>query len=294
MYLGMVFEGGGPKGMAYYGCLKVLEEEGILKNIKFFAGSSIGAFLAMLLACGCSMNDFQTITQNEDFTKLIDENYGIIGDGIRLVWRYGLVPGNELVKFVIAMIGKQFKQPEAVTFKSLYDALGTDLLVMGTNVTLHRGEEFSRFKTPDMPIWLAVSISMRFPGVFEPITMNNCLYSDGGIMNNMPRIFVEQYLPRDNILGLRLVTPKDVLDGDTIYSVKTDINNFVTFNANVISALWYSRENSDFYPNYWQHNIGLEVADYSIFHTKFTQEEKDKMFQDTRKQTKEFLLKRSQ
>ncbi|VFS56685.1 Patatin-like phospholipase [Leminorella grimontii] len=48
----LVFEGGGVKGIAYVGALEVLEEEGILDNVKNVAGSSVGAIAAVLVGLG--------------------------------------------------------------------------------------------------------------------------------------------------------------------------------------------------------------------------------------------------
>ena len=48
----LVFEGGGVKGIAYVGAMKVLKEEGILPNIKRVGGTSAGAINATLFALG--------------------------------------------------------------------------------------------------------------------------------------------------------------------------------------------------------------------------------------------------
>lgn len=48
----LVFEGGGVKGIAYVGALEVLQEEGILQNVKRVAGTSAGAMMAVLVEIG--------------------------------------------------------------------------------------------------------------------------------------------------------------------------------------------------------------------------------------------------
>ena len=50
----LVFEGGGVKGIAYVGALEVLDQEGILKDIKRVAGTSAGAMVAVLVGLGYS------------------------------------------------------------------------------------------------------------------------------------------------------------------------------------------------------------------------------------------------
>ena len=53
----LVFEGGGVKGLAFCGALKVLEERGIITDVKGLAGSSAGAITAGLLACGYTSDE---------------------------------------------------------------------------------------------------------------------------------------------------------------------------------------------------------------------------------------------
>ena len=48
----LVFEGGGVKGIAYIGAMKVLKDEGILQNITRVGGTSAGAINAALFALG--------------------------------------------------------------------------------------------------------------------------------------------------------------------------------------------------------------------------------------------------
>ena len=51
-YKNLVFEGGGVRGYAYKGVIEELNNIGILKNFTRFAGTSIGALFAALLAVG--------------------------------------------------------------------------------------------------------------------------------------------------------------------------------------------------------------------------------------------------
>ncbi|XP_062594046.1 uncharacterized protein LOC134255531 [Saccostrea cucullata] len=64
----LIFEGGGAKGIAYPGALKALEEVGILKKIKRFAGTSVGSITATMAALGYSSTEIREV-MSTDFSK---------------------------------------------------------------------------------------------------------------------------------------------------------------------------------------------------------------------------------
>ena len=81
----LAFEGGGVKGIAYAGAIKVLEEENILTDIKRIAGTSAGAITAPLIALGANSNDIADIVGNTSFRKFMDDSLGIVRDIKRLL-----------------------------------------------------------------------------------------------------------------------------------------------------------------------------------------------------------------
>lgn len=81
----LVFEGGGVKGIAYGGALKVLQEMGILGNIERVGGTSAGALNATLLALGYSVQDVSDIIAQTDFSKFADG--GSLFSKIPRLWR---------------------------------------------------------------------------------------------------------------------------------------------------------------------------------------------------------------
>lgn len=68
----LVFEGGGVKGIAYGGALEILDEMGILKNIKRVAGTSAGAITAALLAIGYDYKEVSEIIAGTNFKDFED------------------------------------------------------------------------------------------------------------------------------------------------------------------------------------------------------------------------------
>lgn len=72
----LVLEGGGVKGFTYIGALEVLEQNGILKDIKRVAGSSAGGIVALFLSLGCTPSEMKDIMREElDIKKLLDPRY---------------------------------------------------------------------------------------------------------------------------------------------------------------------------------------------------------------------------
>ena len=70
--VGLVLSGGGAKGFAHIGALKVIEETGV--QIDYIGGTSMGAIIGALYAAGYSANELDSIFRNTDFTKLIQDN----------------------------------------------------------------------------------------------------------------------------------------------------------------------------------------------------------------------------
>jgi len=68
----LVLQGGGPKGIAYAGALKQLEEEFLLCQLKRVAGSSAGAITAALIAMGYRADEVKTVLFDLDFMSLLD------------------------------------------------------------------------------------------------------------------------------------------------------------------------------------------------------------------------------
>lgn len=68
----LVFQGGGPKGLAYAAVIEELERQNMLKEVDRVAGTSAGAITAMLLALNYSSEEIKKILQDTDFSKFFD------------------------------------------------------------------------------------------------------------------------------------------------------------------------------------------------------------------------------
>ena len=84
----LVFEGGGVKGIAYVGAMKVLEKEDILKNISRVGGTSAGSINAALFAAGFSNQETLNVLSKLDFNDFKDDSWGALRDMKRLKDEY--------------------------------------------------------------------------------------------------------------------------------------------------------------------------------------------------------------
>ena len=71
--IGLVLSGGGAKGMAHIGALKVIEEAGV--KIDFIGGTSMGAIVGGLYASGYSAAELDSIFRSTDFNQIIQDNF---------------------------------------------------------------------------------------------------------------------------------------------------------------------------------------------------------------------------
>lgn len=185
----LVLEGGGVKGIVYGGLGRVLEEHGILKQIHRFAGASAGSICVALYALGFNSYDVEKIMRINLEPIICDAPYGFFSMIPNIMSKYGWHPGAKLMDFLGKIFSMKTDDPD-ITFAEVYKKFGNELCIIITNVNT-MSEEYCHVKTtPDMPVRLAVRMSMSIPGLFQSVqgTMysNTNTYVDGGIICNYP------------------------------------------------------------------------------------------------------------
>ena len=172
----LVFSGGSTKGISYIGIIKGLEERNLFKEIKTFAGTSIGAIFSFLLAIGYDYYSLNSIVNSIDIEKLCKINkmssYGF-DDGVNLVSKIKELMDNKNIKYDI-------------TFRELFKLTNKRLIITVTNLTLKKAEYLDYKRTPDMNVLIGLRMSFSVPIVFKPIIYNGCYYVDGGLVDNLP------------------------------------------------------------------------------------------------------------
>ncbi len=220
--IGLVLSGGGARGAAHVGVLKVLEELRI--PIDCIAGTSMGALVGGLYASGLSPAQLDSVLSATDWTdafadnipradrsfrrKRDDDLYLVKHKpglrGARLVFPPGLLDG-----YRIDLLLKRLSLP-VVTVRDFdrlaipYRAVAADI-VTGEPVVLDHGD-----------LALAMRASMSIPAAFAPREIDGRLLVDGGIVDNFP-IDVARGMGADIVIAVDIASPP--LAREQLYSV---------------------------------------------------------------------------
>jgi len=230
--VGLVLSGGGAKGMAHIGALKVIEEAGI--TIDYIGGTSMGAIVGALYASGYSANELDSIFRQADFSDLIQDN---LPRGAKTFYekedseRYALtLPFNKFkISFPKAISGGQKIYNELVRLlyhvKDVNDfnKLPIPFFCIATNMETGTEVLLNKGYLPE-----AVMASGTFPSLFEPAEVDGLILIDGGVLNNYPIMEVKQ-LGADIVIGVDV--QHGLRDRESLKSatdILLQINNFRT------------------------------------------------------------------
>ncbi|MFC5194033.1 patatin-like phospholipase family protein [Bizionia hallyeonensis] len=188
--VGLVLSGGGAKGLAHIGVLKVIDSLGI--RIDYVAGTSMGAIIGSLYAAGYSGKQIDTIFRDVDFDKIINDNLP------RAAKTFYERDNSEKYALTLPFDKFKLKLPSALS-------RGQNTLSLLSKLTLHVSdvEDFSKLPIPFFCIAtnvetgqavvldkgsLAQSIvaSGAFPSLFQPVIIDDQILIDGGVVNNYP------------------------------------------------------------------------------------------------------------
>lgn len=199
--VGLVLSGGGAKGAAHIGVLKYIEEAGI--PIDYIAGTSMGAIVGGMYALGYSSDEILELISAVDWDRLISNQvdrqrtsyeskrrsrtqlatipFSVGTDTEELQSRSfknslptGIVTGDNLIN-LFNSLSVGYSDPID------FDELPTPFLCIATNVVTGKADIL------DKGIFAkSLRASMAIPVLFDPVTIGNTLYADGGLLNNFP------------------------------------------------------------------------------------------------------------
>jgi NTE family protein len=239
--IGLVLGGGGARGAAHVGVLKVLEREHV--KIDFIAGTSMGAIVGGLYASGYKAAEVEQILSGTDWEDvlndsadrreqpmerkidsfgLLDAQLGIDAKGVRLP--RGLIQGQKLL-----MTFRRHLLPVAEI--NDFDQLSIPFRCVASD--LSDGSAVI-FKSGDLPF--AIRASMSVPAVFQPVRdEQRRLLIDGMVAANVP-IEVAR-----NMGATRLI----VVDVGEGLSETKDINSPISVTNQVLSILLNRKTQAD-------------------------------------------------
>jgi NTE family protein len=210
--IGLVLSGGGARGVAHVGVLKVLEELRI--PIDYVVGTSMGSIVAGAYSTGLSAQEMQRIIEGVRWDRVLQDQpprpersirskrvdrYNIYGAelGVRdgkLLFPAGAIVGQQLEIFLGSLVGGAVDVRSFDDLPIPYRAIATDVETGGM-VVLDRGN-----------LAFAMRASMSVPGVFAPLEIDGKLLVDGGLVRNLP-VDVARELGAEVIIAVNLGTP---------------------------------------------------------------------------------------
>src|SRR5580704_2637560 len=210
--VGLVLAGGGAKGGAHVGVLKVLEEMHV--PIDCIAGTSMGALAGGGYASGIPADQLQTFIDGIDWKRVVgglgtrglkpieEKRQGVTYSnqlqlGIQnsqIVLAPGLVNTSAIDDLLRGFVGKAREQADFSRLPIPFRAVATDM-VSGRMVVLDHGD-----------LATAMRASMALPGVFAPVTRDKEILADGGLVRNIP-VDVARSLCADVVIVVNLVSP---------------------------------------------------------------------------------------
>ena len=190
--IGLVLSGGGARGAAHIGVLKVLDELHV--PIDAIAGTSMGAVVGGLYATGFSADDIQRIVSTLDWQDAFKDR----PPRAELTFRRKQEDQNFLVKFPLGLRSGNFLLP-----KGLIQGQKLNQTLRKLTLPVARITDFNQLPTPFRAVATdletgdavvmdhgdltsAVRASMSAPGVFAPVERGGRLLVDGGLAENLP------------------------------------------------------------------------------------------------------------
>ena len=230
--VGLVLSGGGAKGLAHIGVLKVLEEAGV--RVDYIGGTSMGAIIGALYSAGYSAHQLDSIFQQTNFNILIQDE---LPRGAKTFYEK-----RDSEKYAITLPFDDFN----VSFPSALSK-GQNVYNLMSKLTLHLEDKQDFLELP-IPFFAvatdvetgeevildsghlpqAISASAAIPSLFSPVIIDDQMLIDGGVVNNYP---VEELRQRgaEVIIGVDVqdtLVPREELK--SVFEIFTQVSNFRT------------------------------------------------------------------
>ncbi|MEA3374699.1 MAG: patatin-like phospholipase family protein, partial [Chloroflexota bacterium] len=182
--VGLALSGGGARGLAHIGVLKVLEQAGV--PVDFLAGTSMGGLIAAAYAAGLSPEFMeQEALRMASLRRLL-----ALADPTML--QGGLFEGQKVREYLSDHLGD-----------CTFDQLRLPLTLV--SVDLNSGETvyLNQGRVAD-----AVRATIALPGLFTPVERGGQLLVDGGLLNNLPTDVVRR-MGADVVIAVDVASDKE-------------------------------------------------------------------------------------
>jgi len=238
--VGLVLSGGGARGFAHIGVIKVLEEEGI--DVDVIGGTSMGSIIGGLYAMGYSIDSIEKIAITQDWDHVLNDvidrrNLGFYEKSgkethiISLAIKNkkvnippGLVYGQNVTNLLSYLSTPAYQAKDFKDLNKPFVCIATDLL-SGKAIVMDTGN-----------LAIAIRASMSVPSAFVPVTYGPYYLVDGGLINNLPAKEVKA-LGADVLIGVDIQTPlyeqEEIKNLVQVLSQSIFLNAEDNFNSNL-------------------------------------------------------------
>lgn len=207
--IGLVLSGGGAKGMAHVGVLKVLEENGI--KIDYIGGTSMGAIVGGVYAAGYNAHQIDSIFRTINFEHLMSDYvprdsknfYGKRQDNLYAISlpfdKFKLSMPRSFVKgvYVYNILVELLREVNNVND---FNQLPIPFFCVAADIETGEGVVLDKGYLPE-----AIRASAALPSVFSPVELDGCMLVDGGIADNYP-------IEKVRAMGADIIIGVDVQD----------------------------------------------------------------------------------
>ncbi|RQO63337.1 patatin domain-containing protein [Paucibacter sp. KBW04] len=210
--IALVLSGGGARGLAHIGVLRVLQE--LRVPVDMVVGTSMGALVGGAFASGRRVDELEAFVNSADWTAILAdrpprqelsyrrrEDDQLVPSRIEVGLGLGEVSlppaaaGNSGLEFALErLIASQYADLSTGQLPLPFRAIATDLLT-GELADL-----------ADTPLFLAMRASMAIPGFFSPVRVKGRLMVDGGLVRNMG-VETARAMGADLIIAVDVGTP---------------------------------------------------------------------------------------
>jgi NTE family protein len=175
-----VLGGGGARGLAHIGVLKVLKQENV--PVDLVVGTSVGALAGALYASGLPIEQIESMGREVGWDELTDVSGARL---LKLVVSEQLLRTEKMERYIERYIGNK----KFADLPTAFACVAADLKT-GEKIVLREGD-----------VALAVRASATMPGFFSPVPYRHRLLVDGGIVDNVP-VDVAKLLGADVVIAV--------------------------------------------------------------------------------------------
>ncbi|UKK51023.1 patatin-like phospholipase family protein [Prevotella sp. E13-17] len=244
----VVLSGGGAKGVAHIGVLKVLEKAGIPVDI--ITGTSMGSIVGGLYAIGYNAHSLDSLVRNQDWTYVITDrenlknqslsdrekqNTYFISTNTTVVRRNknagGLITGKNISElFNKLCVG----YTDSLDFSR---DLPIPFACVATDIINYEEYDFHSGRLPQ-----AMRASMAIPAVFSPVRLDDKVLVDGGLRNNYP-VDIAREMGADIVIGVSV--SDHPMGYDDVWGTMSVLNQII--NMNCKNKFDENKDNTDLY-----------------------------------------------